>query len=430
MKKALLTCIATLMAFPVFAQNGYDGPAFYRIQNRGEAGRFISITNDKASEESKNFKPEIGSTFSQYVPTEALKAIKSKDYNPGTIIYVTGTTSGLTLTAQGINTDELLQKYGYSGYKLKVSSKGELCTSYQGYQIDLVDLGYAASEKKAETYCGVATQGFIRDEEVGLYAQWDFKKIDNENEFFGIYPNEGIETGGKYYTTLYTTFAYQLREGTKAYYIDQHNYSKNIAEPIARLQEIKDGKIPAKTPVIIECSSNDVVNNKVTLLNETLSPISENELRGREFCFIPTEREDQSMKNALQFDSGKMRVLGLLDVKRDNSNGNILEAKLGFVNDANNNYCNSLTLNKGYIPANKVYLPINSSDATATAKGIKLLLPEEYAVATSINKVMNEDLPAKEGVYTLTGVKVKDTNSIEDLPSGIYIIGGKKQVIK
>lgn len=428
MKKALLTFITAIMAFPLFAQ--YTGKGFYRIKNQGGASRYIAITNDRASEESKNFKPEIGSTFSQYVTTEALKATKNKDYNPGTIIYVDGTTSGLTLEAQGINTDELLKKYGYTGYQLKMSSKGELYTSYQGYQIDLVDLGYAASDKVSDTYCGVATLGFIRDEVVSSYALWDFVKIDNENEFFGIYPNEGIETGGKFYTTLYTTFAYQLREGTKAYYIDQHNYSKNIAEPIARLQEIKDGRIPAKTPVIIECSSNNVANNKVTLLNETLSPISGNELKGREFCFIPTEREDQNMKNALLFDSGKMRVLGLLDVKRDNSNGNIVEAKLGFVNDANNNYCNSLTLNKGYIPANKVYLPINSSDATATAKGIKLLLPEEYAVATSINKVMNEDLPAKEGVYTLTGVKVKDTNSTEDLPSGIYIIGGKKQVVK
>ena len=100
------------------------------------------------------------------------------------------------------------------------------------------------------------------------------------------------------------------------------------------------------------------------------------------------------------------------------------------VNKASNTYSNSLALNNGYIPANKVYLPISSADATATAKGIKLLLPDDYAAATSISKVTCEDKPAQEGVYTLTGIKVKDTNSTDNLPSGIYIINGRKQVIR
>ena len=78
----------------------------------------------------------------------------------------------------------------------------------------------------------------------------------------------------------------------------------------------------------------------------------------------------------------------------------------------------------------KVYLPISSSDATATAKGIKLLLPDAYAVAASITKVMSEDNAVKDGIYTLTGVKVKDDNNTDNLPRGIYIINGKKQVIR
>ena len=139
---------------------------------------------------------------------------------------------------------------------------------------------------------------------------------------------------------------------------------------------------------------------------------------------------DQNMKNALEFNKNTMRVLGLVDIERDNSNGKITGAKLALVNEASNTYNNSLALNNGYIPANKVYLPISSSDAAATANGIKLLLPDDYAAATSISKVTCEDKPAQEGVYTLTGIKVKDTNSTDNLPSGIYIINGKKQVIK
>ena len=66
---------------------------------------------------------------------------------------------------------------------------------------------------------------------------------------------------------------------------------------------------------------------------------------------------------------------------------------------------------------------INNSDGS-------VFLPADYDVATSISKVVSEDKVVKEGIYTLTGVKVKDTNSTENLPSGIYIINGKKQVIR
>ena len=103
---------------------------------------------------------------------------------------------------------------------------------------------------------------------------------------------------------------------------------------------------------------------------------------------------------------------------------------LKLFSEANEINGNSRALNNGYIPANKVYLPISSSDAAATANGITLLKPAEYAVAASISKVMSEDKSAKEGIYTLTGVKVKEDNNTNNLPRGIYIIDGKKQVIR
>jgi len=423
MKKIILACISAFMAFPMFAQ--YTSPGFYRIQNQGEAGRYISIQNDKVSEESKNISLSSGKAANE--PVEALQLVKSKDSDPGTIIYISGDKSSLILEAQGMNTSKLLNDFGHGDQSLQMSNQGELKTDYSGFQIDLIDYCYDYPVKK-DGFCGVATLQFIRqlDADQKKYALWKIKKIDNENEFFGINPNISIQVGQneyKYYTTLFTSFAYQLSDGMKAYYIDQHIYDTNhVKEPIAELKEIPDGKVPAATPVIIKCSSSNVADNKVTLLAETLSPITGNELKGRVFCFIPTEYEDQSMKNALEFNQSTMRVIGFVD------------GELAFVNDANTSYGNNLALNnnnnKKYIPANKVYLPINSSDAAATANGIKLLLPEEYAVATSISKVVSEDKSVKEGIYTLTGVKVKEDNNTNNLPSGIYIINGKKQVIR
>lgn len=166
MKRTILTCITALMAFPLFAQ--YNGAGFYRIKNQGEAGRYISIENDKVSEESKKISFAGGKSVSANV--EALKTVKNKDYNPGTIIYVYGNAStGLTLEAQGMNTDELLQKFGYSGYQLKMSGRGELNTSYQGYQIDLIDFGYDYPVKK-DAFCAVATLNFISTNTISKYA--------------------------------------------------------------------------------------------------------------------------------------------------------------------------------------------------------------------------------------------------------------------
>lgn len=432
MKRTILTCITALIAFPLFAQNGYEGEGYYRIKNQGEAGRYISIENDKVSEESKKISFAGGKSVNASV--EALKTIKNKDYNPGTIIYVYGNaSSGLTLETQGMNTDELLQKFGYSGYKLKMSGKGELNTSYQGYQIDLIDFGYDYPVKK-DAFCAVATLNFISTNAIKTYALWNFKKIDNDEEYFGVYPSEGITDGKHYYTTLFTSFAYQLPEGMKAYYIGRHFYDTNhVEEPIAELIEITDGKIPAATPVIIQCSSNNVANNKVTLLEEELTPISNNSLKGRIFCFVPTQYEDQNMKNALEFNKKTMCVLGMKDITRGDR-GETTGAKLVLVNETSKDYDINLSLTNGYIPANKAYLPlgsISSSEVDAIAqKGIRLLLPNDYDVAMSISKIVSEEKPAKEGIYTLTGVKVKDTNSTENLPNGIYIINGKKQVVR
>lgn len=431
------------MAFPLFAQ--YTGAGFYRIQNQGEAGRYISIQNDKVSEESKKISLSSGTAANTAI--EALALLRSKDkngnevndkyYNPGSVLYVSGNEKGFTIDAQGMNTEKLLNDFGYGSMKLKMSSQGELHTSYEGMQIDLIDYCFTYPIYK-DGYCGVATLPYIKQQETQdkPYALWTFKKIDNENEYFAVNPNEGVESGGKYYTTLFTSFAYKLSDGMKAYYIskdnDHHIYDTNkVKEPIAELIEIADGKIPAATPVIIECSSNNIEDNKVTLLSETLSPISGNALKGRVFCFLPTEHEDQNMKNALEFNKNSMRIIGLVDIQRDNSNGQIISSKLGLVAEANESlYCNGQALNKGYIPANKVYLSISSSDAAATANGITLLKPDEYAIAASITKVMSEDKSAKEGVYTLTGAKVRDTNSTENLQSGIYIINGKKLIVK
>lgn len=400
-----------MIVFPLSAQSY---PGFYRIMNKGAAGRYISIQNTKVSEEAKSINYSSGTSVNTAVEALQLIRAKDKDSDAGTILYITGSNDGLTLDAQGMNTQKLLNNLGQGDLKLQKGSKGELYTSVSGYSIYLLDYGFTYPATMTST-CGVATSSWITKEletDERNYVLWTLKKIDNEKEFFGVKPSEGIQVDNKYYTTLYTAFAYQIPENMKAFYIDQYNYN---GTPIAELKEITDRKIPALTPVIIECSSSNVSDNKVVLLEEELNPISGNKLKGNVFCYIPQGNEDPKLKNALEYTNSTMRVLASVN------------GKLAFVADNNN----ALVSKNGikYIPANKAYLPINAAYNTATANGIFLLPPDEYAVAASINKVVTNELD-KTGIYTLTGVKVKEDNNIEDLPSGIYIIDGKKQVIK
>lgn len=56
---------------------------------------------------------------------------------------------------------------------------------------------------------------------------------------------------------------------------------------------------------------------------------------------------------------------------------------------------------------------------------------EKEPVASGIQEIKVENSAAKQGVYTLGGQKVKDqAEDLQDLPQGIYIINGKKVVVK
>lgn len=418
MKRILLSCIIAMTAYPLFAQQ-YSG--FYRIQNIGAAGRYVSIQNDKVSNDSKSINWTSG--YSVKTEVDALQLIKEKDKDsdPGTVLYISGSNNGLTFEAQGLNTKSLIKSLGQGELNLLKGSKGELYTSYSGHPIYMLDFGFDyPTTYNGRVCCGVATASWINKElttEEKTYVRWTFKKIDNANEYFGVKPTEGIQIGEKYYTTLFTTFAYQLPEGMKAFYIGRYDFNRQ--EPIAELKEITNGKIPASTPVIIECSSNDVATNKVTLydtISGNLNPVTSNQLKGNVFCFIPEGGEGPELKHVLEFDQSTMRVLGKL------ANG-----ELGMV--TNNDKALKVKSGTKYIPANKAYLSINKKYTTATANGIKLLQTSDYDVAASISKV-TADEHTQQGIYTLTGVKVKEDNNTDNLPNGIYIIDGKKQVIR
>ena len=388
------------MSLPILAQ--FKGDGFYRIQNNSERKRYLSIANRKIDAVNKNAleSGKAGNVF-------ALKMIDNPVSDPGSIIYVMKDGDGYTLEAQGMNTSNLT-----GGLKLKIytTSKGDwLYGTKSGTSRYLSDSD--------------GTDGYIKvvgsSDRTKSQAYWTLKSIDQTNEYLGITPD--ITIGDKYYTTLYVSFPFELSDGMKAYYISNDNTAAGGG--LAELKEINK-KVPAETPVIIECSSQDPANNKIIPLkpNQSPSQISDNKLKGVYFCYIkmsskdPTkENENQeftAIKNAVEYDAKTMRVLGLVD------------GKLGFVSATDDQL---VVTNKGkYLPANKAHLIVNAS----APKSVELLSPPDYQAGISNVVVDERPSSTKRGIYTLTGIKVREDNTTDNLQKGIYIINGKKITIK
>lgn len=386
MKRLIFLLISGITALPILAQLKGDG--YYRIQNTNSYGRYLTISNNKIDETNKN-SISTGGQGSVY----GLKTITNPVSDPSSIIYISKEGSGeneYNFVAQGINPLNFLKS---QGAVLKIYPKED---AYWLYGAKGGISRYMADNNGSDGYVIVVGSG-ERDKN---NAFWKIRPIDQTNEYFGIQPESNIKIGNKYYTTIYASFPFQLGDGMKAYYVINSKLESGI--PYAELKEI-NGKIPAATPVIIECSSLNPADNKVTLLTSDEAPaaISGNKLKGVYFCYAKmkgnTDQENtsanyQAIKNVVDYDSKKMRVLGLVN------------GKLGLVDAGDDALV--VTDQGRYLPANKAYFPIDESVAEATANGILLLDKqgiEDLSKLITDNKAIFEKNEEGGNTVSITG---------------------------
>ena len=109
---------------------------------------------------------------------------------------------------------------------------------------------------------------------LGFYSsadntKWFFEKLDLDLEgenYFSLDPNKLVEVGGKYYTTLRTSWNILFNPEQMTPYIVK---SVNETEGTFEMEPISGNIIPAGTPVIIETKSTDIEENHMvpTLTN-------------------------------------------------------------------------------------------------------------------------------------------------------------------
>lgn len=385
-----LACISGLTAHAQF-----NGKGYYRIKN-ATTQRYMSLCDNHSR------GVHVASTS-----VDAGALVTKKNFNevltdPGTVFYIENVSgTNYNISSQGANVYNMIQYY----IRLTKLNDG----TYRAWQKDNSSGQIIILSDENDYFYGKDisyVNSLTKDAQ-----KWYILPVNTEENYLGVKPN--IEANGKYYATFFaeTPFSF-ASSGMRALYISELKSSG-----AAIYKEIK-GIVPAKTPVIIECSSKDPAKNKLKIEATSPSSIKDNLLTG---IYFGLGMKATSHYNCTAFDAKSMRVLGLskdgsLELNNEDTYMADIMIKIG------SNYEYTYPYIKA-IPHNTAYVKVSSSVPA------HLKLFAEGDPAAGINDIeYTDDKPAT--IYNINGMMVREkATSTEGLPKGIYIFKGKKVVI-
>ena len=320
--------ITVLLAFVASSALGQLAPEkykYYRVQNTSTK-RYVSVRDNIGS-------VSVSSKTADVKAVEMVSGFNNVVSDPATIIGLTDKGADYyDFSAQGTRVSDIIKKTNViikpvtdDSFLVYVTYKGSAggMTGYaNAYLTDPgsdIAVGYADSESSARKGNGI----------------WSIIPVANDgSNYFGV--NMDLKANGKYYTTLYTDFPYQLSEGMKAYVVSEIDGGKVNLEDISPY-------VPAETPVILESSSSSASDNKLQPLATTVnSSFTANNLKGVYF------NHDAGGKHTVRTAFAK-KTMRLLTVK---------DGEIAFVNEGD-----------AYIPANTAYLKVASGTSSTLTVG-------------------------------------------------------------
>lgn len=334
MKKFLLTVTLTLAA-TAFCHAQFTGEGYYRVRNVG-LQKINSKDNYVYATDSKINVIEQNGTGQTFEPLQLWEGLDNAIASPATVIYATGTVNDLKLAAQSIDVTQIT-----GGRVLKLNSTGNF------YRISTVAAGasiylYSTSKVYANHFIGTT----VANSNIA-YSYWEVLPITTDGDnYVGVKPT--LNAAGKYYAPYYAAYPFKLHsQGMKAYYV---SYSNNTS---FMLTEIEQEVIPAGTPVLIECASDNISDNRLELLTGDYAAIADNKLSGVYFCndFIS---EDASTSARTRFDASAMRVW---NVEND-------QLVLSTATDQLHTSYYASEAAYRYLKANQSYLPVSAGAAS------------------------------------------------------------------
>ena len=374
MKKVILSTLVSILV-PTFAWAQLNGNGFYRLQNYGSS-RYITINDDIIG------KVNTSSTtadLNNIITWRGFDYVKS---NPASIIYIESVGSQYNLKAQGTSIYQIAGGRTYLDITSKENGNYVLSVTYSGANIRLYD-NTKSSDKGYVMQSGSKTE----------YSYWKILPINTSDNYLGLQPT--VQAADGYYGTIFASYAFKkVSDGIKFYYIDAEQ------EGVCRMKEITSDVIPAATPIIFKCSSNDPAQNMIMpVVDETSAP-TDNYLAGTLFASVTTKHEKY-----VAYDASTMRVLGVNDANQ------VIFTTAKSTDLANDGQ---------HIPMNTCYLRVFNG----LTGDFRLVDNDEYTGIRNINAAENSN---NHPIYTLSGVKVDGSKTLKP---GIYIQNGKKMVIK
>ena len=241
----------------------------------------------------------------------------------------------------------------------------------------------------------------------GDAAMWILEKVDDTN-YFGVKPSANMKgRDGKYYTTLYVDFPFKIVGDVKAYTIEGVDAKNAQGYYFAKVKELaqQGDTVPAQTAVVLECNSTNPADNKLLPTGDEKPKTSNNRLCG---TFFGGSINGLTVKDGVGNDYNVTHD----NIRAFNINTADSRNPIGFYK-VKNNVTN--------IPGNKAFLVLTSTEAQAKS----FVLEFEDGGTTGIETIENSKRSTDDGVYyDLQGRRV------ENPTRGIYIVNGKKVVIK
>lgn len=136
----------------------------------------------------------------------------------------------------------------------------------------------------------IISEGNTKIKDKDLSTAWTLKPCTKFNVNFP----EANKKGDKYYTTLYTDFAYTLPDKVTAMKVTAVSKAG-----VAKTEKIS-GTIPAQTPVLLVCESENLTQT-LTLSTEEGSPITGNLLKGPEFLINEYDMKTPQVQTLFDF---------------------------------------------------------------------------------------------------------------------------------
>lgn len=384
-----LACISGLTATAQITGDGY-----YRIKN-ATTERYMSLSDNT----SRGI-----STQTTTVDASALLTKKNWDEvstDPGTIFYIEHKTNDeYNIKSQGANLYDMINYY----IRLKYFANGNV---YRAWQSKSGGTVYLSDEN--DFFKG-KDEGYV-DNNTKETLNWYITEVNTTDNYIAIKPT--FQANGKYYASFFAAFPFSVTSSNmKVYYIN--NVDENKGQ--AMYKEIT-GIVPASTPVIIECTSQEAVDNKIKVEMTNPAAIKDNKMTGVYFCL---GSRDVAHYNSTQFDAKTMRTLAVAE------DGSLV------LNDEDT-YMTSTIIKVGdkrpysyptikAIPRNTGYLKVSAS----CPKVLKFV-----DATTGIKDITLDDDNKPANIYNVNGMIVrKNATDVKGLPQGVYIFKNKKYVVK